>query len=181
MDSSYVSAWIGALSAGLVALAVYLGQREQARITATLSLYSEFNTIEWMNRRQAAYDYLYRCPDPKLLQMRDMERPPLSKAEREVVWALLAFYARLAIMIEAKVVSPRLILPAFGEVFVYWWEFSFRHLRDATHASELEQIEQLHGWLSRRAVREAKVPSFSKWASEGERSRTRAFADLEAA
>lgn len=175
MDANLVSALIGAGSGAAVAGVVYLAQRNQTRWQTTMALLAEFSGPEMLRVRREAMTHLTTVVDPDLVAMRTQDNPPLSQEERDRVWSLISFYERLSALTSNGQLADSFVLSAFGEVFVWWWEFSFKQLSYPAHRSAMKQIVWLHRWMERRSIRESRTSEFGEWAREGRRHRCEAI------
>lgn len=130
----------GATLGGLISWRV--GVRT-ARTNRTVEMFKEFYSSEMGKARIEAQDFLRANP---ATNYDDYARRGDARSVREVIY----FYQRLSQMLSAGLLLDRVVLEWFGETFVWWWEYSFRHELRPARWKAYRDLERLHRWLERR-------------------------------
>lgn len=171
MESDFVSALIGAASSIFIGGAVFIGQQRYARSSAAMNIIAEFNTLDWLALRNRVQEDVTLNPELSAMAPVVAGITEEARAERNRLWALIAFYARLSVMFDGKFVARKPVFLAFGEVFAWWYEFAFRYMTELENTSELQHIRQLHRSFKQQANRYNKQQSYRAWRERGRNAR----------
>lgn len=141
----------GALLGGLVTLAVgWLNSRRERRLNLTLALFSEFHSPAFNEIRIRAYEVLRRGGN----QTFDVTYEAASLEERADLSSILHFFEKVALLMRAGAVDPRL-MARFMRQYAAWWQPllcptgtpAFQHLE---WGATLRDVDWLFTQLGRR-------------------------------
>jgi hypothetical protein len=141
----------GAALGGAVTLAVgWLASRRERRLSMTLALYSEFHSPLMNELRVRAYDVLERSSGRPFNEIYDAA----SFEERHALSSVLHFFEKVALLMQAGVVNPRLISRLMRQ-YVVWWQPLFclegsSALQDPEWGETLRDVDRLFRKLNPR-------------------------------
>lgn len=154
-SDSIDSALIGAISGGIVAIAIFFAQRRQSKWTVLMSMINEFNAPPMIAARANAHTFLSKKTNESFADIDRNYTDPESVKVKNDIWLLLSFYERLAILIKGNVIATEMAEEIFADTFLWWWGYSFENQLPAEWSASKHTI-WLHGWMTRRLANEHK-------------------------
>lgn len=143
MTNPYIIALFGLFSTLIGITLTLIINRRQNKIKETFELYKEFNSESMKRNRNKAYKLLLNNPQKKYDEISD----ELSAEETNPLWHVMGFYQKLWVLIEHKQVSRKLIPRLFGELFIWWYIFSFKENLVPIKWDVSKDMEALAVWL----------------------------------
>ncbi|SIO31315.1 hypothetical protein SAMN05444722_1375 [Rhodovulum sp. ES.010] len=155
LSSNLLAAVMGAV---IGALAVNWLSRRYARVRQVFDLHREFSTPDMLDHRG-------KCETGLVALKRDGTLPGflrLEAAGQDSVWAVLAFYERLALAARHGQVHTRLMAGLFGEVYIYYWDQYFGAFENTENLDLPRDLERLAV-----KIKKADRRSHKRWVENG--------------
>lgn len=153
MEKEIVAALIGIGGSSLIAMAIYLGDRANAKAAATMEMLREFHSAEMSEARGAARRFVLAHSGLNFDQMHnlDLDQDPDTLKDRRSLFVVARFFVRLKALNDSDMLQKRRVAKLFGPLLGYWFGLSYeKQLMPSTWLIR-EDIGGLKDWIMKRA------------------------------
>ena len=141
--SGITGALIGAVSANYFA-------SKSRKSNQTFEFHKEFNDSTFSKYRSEAYLLVCSHPNKNYEELWEEEFDGNKNIKTISLYMIMRFYQRLWLSIKYKKIDLELAPELFGEVFVWWYHFSFeKNLVKGTNWTAGGQMRQMNKWFSK--------------------------------
>jgi hypothetical protein len=131
-----VAAIMGAFLGGVINFVV---AKRESKANRALDFHKEFHGAEMASARAKAWKFALDNPSLKFKDIR-YDTDDYTKG----LWAVMRFFQRLSVCVNRGFLDIEITIDLFGEVFIWWYEITFKEsLKDSGLDAEIA-ISQLH-------------------------------------
>ncbi|PIB27893.1 hypothetical protein [Maribacter sp. 4G9] len=141
--SGVIGALIGATSANYFA-------SKSRKSNQTFEFHKEFNSTSFSKYRSEAYLLIKNHPNKNYDELWEEEFHGNNEVRTISLYMIMRFYQRLWLAIKYDKIDNQIAPDLFGEVFVWWYYFSFeKNLVEGTSWTAGGQMLQLERWFQK--------------------------------